>query len=148
MQKIIQKLTYLGVTCKKADWNLSRISGFKNFWNWDFTTLWGHNYYHNLLNFEIQISYFTCKPNFVRRKIIFWKLAWMTIFSISSFYRGPRRKELGGREATETMTKSFVHHIWEKFQIKIYVCLEQSPFLLGGDRVKKIAPYLLQGVSE
>ena len=57
-----------------------------------------------------------------------------TTFSISSFFRGPRRKELGGKEATEMMTR-ILSLIFRKSQVvsKHYIhASERSSFSLGG----------------
>ena len=35
----------------------------------------------------------------IEEKIIFWELGRRRIFEIPSFFRGPRRKEVGGKEA-------------------------------------------------
>ena len=53
---------------------------------------------------------------------------------MSSFFRGPRRKEIGGKEATETMNKMLVFNIYEKSRRfkSIHTCvLEQLSFPWG-----------------
>ena len=48
---------------------------------------------------KLQDSSFACNPDFTKRKIIFWELGRRRIFQTPSFFRGPRRKEVGGKEA-------------------------------------------------
>ena len=58
--------------------------------------------------FELEVSSFASKPTFTGRKVIFWKQGRRTAFYITSFSRGPRRKEVGSNEAPYMSTNCFV----------------------------------------
>ena len=83
--------------------NCLRFRDLYIMWNSDFATPWHTKMAINHSILKVQVSYFICKPNFVRRKIHILEARSTTTFSMSSFFWGTRRKELGGNELTETL---------------------------------------------
>ena len=71
--------------------------------------------------------FFTCKYNFIRGKNLIFEAAVKDHFLDYILFMGPRRKEVGGKEASQTMTKIQVLCIKEKSKSfrSIYNCLKQ-----------------------
>ena len=47
----------------------------------------------------------------LKEKIIFWELGRRRIFKIPSFFRGPRRKEVGDKEENGFMPETSVFYV-------------------------------------
>ena len=90
---------------RKSKKNWARFRNFKIFWNWDFTSPWYTKIAITLLIFELWCYLLHAGIILLKEKIIFWKLCRKTTFWITSFFRGPRRKKVGGKEAPKTMNK-------------------------------------------
>ena len=61
---------HLEVTCKNSEQNLKNLAKFLDFkilWNSDFASLWHTKIAIICLILKLQDSYFTCKPDFIRR---------------------------------------------------------------------------------